>query len=72
MLKIAKEKAKQEKLDLQFIKGDMRIHHVGEFDAVITIFNSVGHLTKTDFEKAADCKIQTAAFFNNFYDFIVT
>ena len=52
MLKIAKEKAKQEKLDLRFIKGDMRTQQVGEFDAVITIFNSVGHLTKTDFEKA--------------------
>ena len=30
----------------------MRTVHVGEFDAVITIFNAIGHLTKTDFEKA--------------------
>lgn len=52
MLKIAKDKAAQENLDLQFIKGDMRTVHVGEFDAAITIFNSIGHLTKTDFEKA--------------------
>jgi len=52
MLKIAKEKAKHEKLDLEFIKGDMRTVHVGEFDAAITIFNSIGHLTKADFEKA--------------------
>lgn len=51
MLKIAKEKALQEKLDIPFIKGDMRTAHVGEFDAVITIFNSIGHLTKSDFEK---------------------
>ena len=51
MLKIAKEKAKKEKLDLQFIKGDMRTIHVDEFDAVITIFNAIGHLTKTDFKK---------------------
>lgn len=29
----------------------MRTSHVGEFDAVITIFNAIGHLTKTDFEK---------------------
>ena len=30
----------------------MRNFYVGKFDAVITIFNSVGHLTKLDFEKA--------------------
>ena len=52
MLKIAKNKAKKEKLDLQFLKGDMRTIKVGTFDAVITIFNAVGHLTKSDFEKA--------------------
>ena len=52
MLKIAKEKAQQEKKEIPFIKGDMRTVHVGEFDAVITIFNSIGHLTKPDFEKA--------------------
>ncbi|GMU19803.1 MAG: hypothetical protein AMXMBFR12_09940 [Candidatus Babeliales bacterium] len=52
MLKTAKEKAEKDNLDLQFIKGDMRTTHVGEFDAVITIFNAIGHLTKPDFEKA--------------------
>jgi ubiquinone/menaquinone biosynthesis C-methylase UbiE len=52
MLKIAKRKAKKDKLDVQFIKGDMRTVKVGTFDAVITIFNAVGHLTKRDFEKA--------------------
>lgn len=52
MLKIAKDKAKNEKLRLKFIKGDMRSLKVGEFDAVITIFNAVGHLTKLDFEEA--------------------
>jgi ubiquinone/menaquinone biosynthesis C-methylase UbiE len=52
MLKIAKEKAHKEKQDIRFIKGDMRTVHVGEFDAVITIFNAIGHLTKSDFEKA--------------------
>jgi SAM-dependent methyltransferase len=51
MLKIAKEKAQKEKLDVQFIKGDMRITQAGKFDAFITIFNAVGHLTKNDFEK---------------------
>jgi len=52
MLKIAKEKAQKEKLDITFIKGDMRSTQAGEFDAVITIFNAIGHLTKQDFEKA--------------------
>ena len=42
----------KEKQNIQFIKGDMRTVHIGEFDAVITIFNAIGHLTKTDFEKA--------------------
>lgn len=52
MLKIAKEKASQQKMSLTFLKGDMRTTHAGEFDAVITIFNSIGHLTKADFEIA--------------------
>lgn len=52
MLKIARRKAKQEKLPLKFLEGDMRTIKVGEFDAVITIFNAIGHLTKPDFEEA--------------------
>lgn len=52
MLQIAKDKAKKEKLDLKFIKGDMRTTQAGQFDAVITIFNAVGHLTQKDFEIA--------------------
>jgi ubiquinone/menaquinone biosynthesis C-methylase UbiE len=52
MLKIAKNKAKKEKLGIKFCKGDIRSTRIGKFDAVITIFNSVGHLTKLDFEKA--------------------
>ncbi len=52
MLKIAKTKAQKEKLDIKFLKGDMRTIKVDTFDAVITIFNAVGHLTKSDFEKA--------------------
>ena len=52
MLRIAKEKAEKENLTVRFLKGDMRTAHIGEFDAVITIFNSIGHLTKTDFEIA--------------------
>jgi ubiquinone/menaquinone biosynthesis C-methylase UbiE len=52
LLNIAKEKACAEKLDIRFIEGDMRTLKVGTFDAVITIFNSIGHLTKLGFEKA--------------------
>src|SRR5690606_20096416 len=39
-------------MDIQLIKGDMRTTYAGEFDAVITIFNAIGHLTRHDFEKA--------------------
>jgi ubiquinone/menaquinone biosynthesis C-methylase UbiE len=52
MLKVASSKAKKEKLALKFLKGDMRTIQVGKFDAAITIFNAVGHLTKLDFEEA--------------------
>lgn len=52
LLDIARTKAKKEKIDVKFIDGDMRTLKVGYFDAVITIFNAVGHLTKAGFEKA--------------------
>jgi SAM-dependent methyltransferase len=47
LLKIARERALREKIDL----SDMRTLKVGKFDAVITIFNAIGHVTKADFEK---------------------
>jgi len=52
LLKIARKKAMNEKINIKFIDGDMRSLKVGTFDAVITIFNAVGHLTKAGFEKA--------------------
>ena len=52
LLKIARYKAKKEIIAVKFIDGDMRTLKVGTFDAVITIFNAVGHLTKLGFEKA--------------------
>ncbi len=52
LLKIARKKARAEKLKIKFIDGDMRNLQVGTFDAVITIANAVGHLTQTGFEKA--------------------
>lgn len=51
MLKIAKRKAKQEKIKIKFLRGDMRTINVGNFDAAITIFNAIGHLTKAGFSK---------------------
>lgn len=50
MLNIAKDKAAKEVLEIKFEQGDMRTTNAGTFDAVITIFNAIGHLTKDDFE----------------------
>ncbi len=52
MLNIAKNKAQQEQINLNLLHGDMRSIKVGKFDAAITIFNAVGHLTKSGFAKA--------------------
>lgn len=52
MLNLAKSKSRAEKTKPTFINGDMRKTHVGEFDAVLTIFNAIGHLTKADFNKS--------------------
>jgi ubiquinone/menaquinone biosynthesis C-methylase UbiE len=52
LLKQARAKAKKEKLNVKFIDGDVRTLKVGHFDAVITMFNAVGHLTKSGFAKA--------------------
>jgi 2-polyprenyl-3-methyl-5-hydroxy-6-metoxy-1,4-benzoquinol methylase len=48
----ARKKAAAEGLNLTFVDGDMRTLKAGQFDAVITIFSAIGHLTKPDFEKA--------------------
>ena len=50
MLKIAKQKAKLKGLKIKFLQGDCRNINADSFDAVITIFNSIGHLTRADFE----------------------
>ncbi len=52
LLEIARQKAIAAKFDIKFIAGDMRTLKVGTFDAVITMFNAVGHLTKAGFAKA--------------------
>ena len=51
MLKIAKQKMSKEKTNVKLLRGDMRTIKVGKFDTALTIFNSVGHLTKTGFKK---------------------
>jgi len=51
MLSIAKRTALAKKISVKLLRGDMRIINVGKFDAVVTIFNAIGHLTKTDFAK---------------------
>lgn len=52
LLKIAAMKAKDAGLTIPFHYGDMREVRLGKFDAVITIFNAIGHLTRKDFETA--------------------
>lgn len=51
LLIIARERALNEHKNIPFIDGDMRTLKAGTFDAVITIFNAIGHLTKADFKK---------------------
>jgi len=52
LLEIARDKAKKLSYNLKFIDGDMRHLKVGQFDAVITIFNAVGHLTRNGLAQA--------------------
>jgi SAM-dependent methyltransferase len=52
LLKIARKRGLAQKLKVKFIDGDMRTLQVGQFDAVISIFNAVGHLSKAGFTKA--------------------
>ena len=52
LIEIARNKADKIGKNIIFIHGDMRELRVGKFDAVITIFNAIGHLVKADFEKA--------------------
>lgn len=52
LLEIARKRASKENVKVKFIDGDMRTLKVAKFDAAITMFNAVGHLTKIDFETA--------------------
>ncbi len=48
LLDIARNKSKALGKDISFIEGDMRNIQVGQFDAVITMFNAIGHVSKQD------------------------
>ncbi|MBL4645326.1 MAG: class I SAM-dependent methyltransferase [Rhizobiales bacterium] len=50
LLEVARKKAKAESISVEFIDADMRSLNAGKFDAAITMFNAVGHLSKADFE----------------------
>jgi len=52
LIKIARQKALKQNVNVQFLDGDMRTVQTGQFDAVISIFNAIGHLTKPDFLQA--------------------
>ncbi len=52
LIQIAREKTQKQNIDVQFLDGDMRTIQAGKFDAVISIFNAVGHLSKEDFMTA--------------------
>jgi 2-polyprenyl-3-methyl-5-hydroxy-6-metoxy-1,4-benzoquinol methylase len=52
MLAIAKDKAAKQSSPIHFEQGDIRTSQIGQFDAVLSIFNSIGHLTKEDFKLA--------------------
>lgn len=51
LLEQARSKSKKMNRDIAFVDGDMRDVKIGKFDAVITMFNAIGHVTKVDFEK---------------------
>lgn len=51
MLEIARAKAQARQQNVKFIEGDCSTLQVGQFDAVITIFNAIGHLTREDFQR---------------------
>lgn len=52
LLVMARERALKEHRAIAFIDGDMRTLQAGTFDAVITISNAIGHLTKAGFTQA--------------------
>lgn len=52
LLERARARALSEGRPIRFLDGDVRTLQVGAFDAVVTMFNAVGHLTAPGFLKA--------------------
>jgi cyclopropane fatty-acyl-phospholipid synthase-like methyltransferase len=50
MLKIARKRAKKENLKISFRQANMIDVKLGKADAVISIFNAIGHLSEKQFE----------------------
>ena len=50
LLDVAKQKAKRARVDIDFKEGDMRSSVLGKFDAVISMYNSIGHVQPEEFE----------------------
>ncbi|HTE40444.1 MAG TPA: class I SAM-dependent methyltransferase [Steroidobacteraceae bacterium] len=51
MLKVARRKGAS--LGIEFRQADMRTVSVGRFDAIISMYNAIGHLSCEDFERTA-------------------
>jgi SAM-dependent methyltransferase len=52
MLEVARSKMKSHRIRMRFNVGDMRSVRLGTFDAIISMYNSVGHLSKSGFAAA--------------------
>ncbi len=52
MLAIAKKKARRYGVKIRFANQDMRTIRAGRFDAAISMFNAIGHLSREGFRKA--------------------
>lgn len=51
MLDMARSKARKASARLRFHVGDMRLARLGKFDAVISVFNAIGHFDEEELEK---------------------
>lgn len=52
MLRLARERARKEGIMVRLYQRDVRNVKLGTFDAAITMFNAIGHLSKPEFEVA--------------------
>ena len=59
LIEMARNKGKNTGKNITFLDGDMRVLRVGTFDAIISIFNAVGHLTKKILSKLCGTYVLT-------------